>query len=162
MQGHMRTNHPTKQFKCTFCGKVSLIVLFSSVYKVISQKYKSRLDFSRYLLQEFERKDYLQTHVEEVHLKQNTVDCPTCGDTFSRYYTGNFLSNILSRVSSLPGHFQRFHLGCFRATARIKICSRCGKFDICNCTMEKEEMTRKKLERRVQEALGLNRPTRRY
>ena len=93
MQGHVRTHHPRNEFKCELCGKVRLIVLYS-LY-IYQPNVTRRFDISRYLLQAFERKDKWQKHVDGVHLKTTTVDCPAqCGHTASRYYTGYFLSNI--------------------------------------------------------------------
>ena len=66
------------------------------------------------------------------------------------------------RLDNLPRHFERDHFGRFLATARLQICSRCGSSNSCNCTLEKPEMEKKKLERRVRHELGLNSATRRY
>ena len=113
-------------------------------------------------IQEFKRKDCLDVHVKDVHLKQNTVECPQCGETSSRYYRGYISSNMSPRESALPVHFEGKHGGKFQATGKLSVCSRCGKVGSCTCKQEQEELNRRKMERRVQNELGLNRPTRRY
>ena len=66
------------------------------------------------------------------------------------------------RESVLPVHFEGKHKGKFQATGKLSVCSRCGKVGFCTCKEEQEELDRRKMERRVQNELGLNRPTRRY
>ena len=113
-------------------------------------------------MQRFEREDLMQRHEADVHLQNTAVKCPQCGKTLNRYYTGYILFDILSRESSLPDHFESAHLGCFRATARLLICSRCGKIDsCCNCKLDKKELNRQEMECRVRDELSLNRETRR-
>ena len=100
--------------------------------------------------------------MDEVHLKKSQVNCPQCGATLSRFEMKNILPYVSPRQDQLRVHFDSEHGGLFRATARIKICNRCGRSQACTCRVNNEKMDRRKMERRIRDELGLNRPTRRY
>ena len=101
-------------------------------------------------------------HEVSVHQKENAIKCPQCGKSFSRYYTGNTRSNIFQREDSLIRHFEVKHCGRLQATAKISVCSRCGKIHSCNCKPDKRELEGQEIERRVRDELGFNSETRRY
>ena len=131
-------------------------------YIGFSTKPTKRFECSKSTIQEFERKDRRNRHEASVHLPKDSAKCPQCGFTSSRYHTGNIGSYVIYREDHLPSHIDREHNGQFRALATISFCSCCGKINSnCNCKLERKKFNRIEMERRVQDQLGLNRPTRR-
>ena len=69
---------------------------------------------------------------------------------------------VVSREDNLLSHFEWAHAGHFRANAKLRICSCCGKVDSCNCTANNKELSPREMEVRVRDHLGFDRATRRY